>query len=107
MTNTLSAAWDRHADTYGRLFAPLTGFAARAMVNMVAPRLRPDASVLDIACGTGAAAAVAVGRGWGQLADKVDVQLPGGVLQVSWPGPGAPLWQTGPTTAVYEGYIDL
>jgi ubiquinone/menaquinone biosynthesis C-methylase UbiE len=62
MTNTLSAAWDRHADLYGRLFAPLTGFAGRAMVNMLAPRLGPDARVLDIACGTGAATVPAVER---------------------------------------------
>jgi diaminopimelate epimerase len=60
-----------------------------------------------LACGTGAAGAVAVGRRWGMLAEKVAVELPGGVLEVNWPGPGAPLWQTGPTTAVYEGYIEL
>jgi diaminopimelate epimerase len=60
-----------------------------------------------LACGTGAAAAVAVGRLWGQLADDVEVQLPGGVLRVAWPGPGQPLWQTGQTTKVYEGRIEL
>lgn len=60
-----------------------------------------------LACGTGAAAAVAVGRRRGLLADQVAVELPGGTLEVNWPGPGAPLWQTGPTTAVYEGYIEL
>ncbi len=60
-----------------------------------------------LACGTGAAGAVAVGRRWGLLAENVSVELPGGILEVNWPGPGAPLWQTGPTTAVYEGYIEL
>jgi diaminopimelate epimerase len=59
------------------------------------------------ACGTGAAAAVAVGRRWGLLAEEVEVELPGGVLRVNWPGPGARLWQTGPTAAVYEGSIEL
>ena len=59
------------------------------------------------ACGTGAAAAVAVGRRWGWLAEEVEVSLPGGVLTVRWPGPGSPLWQTGPTTQVYEGRIEL
>src|SRR5690606_30604876 len=34
------------------------------------------------ACGTGAAAAVAVGRRWGELADEVEVELRGGVLKV-------------------------
>jgi diaminopimelate epimerase len=60
-----------------------------------------------LACGTGAAAAVAVGRRWGQLGERVAVELPGGTLEVNWSGPGAPLWQTGPTAAVYEGYIDI
>ncbi len=59
------------------------------------------------ACGTGAAAAVAVGRSRGQLADEVTVSLPGGTLRVSWPGPGAPLRQTGPATRVYEGRVEL
>jgi diaminopimelate epimerase len=60
-----------------------------------------------LACGTGAAAAVAVGRRWGWLGERVAVELPGGTLEVNWPGPGAPLWQTGPTAAVYEGSIEL
>ena len=60
-----------------------------------------------LACGTGAAAAVAVGRRWGQLAQEVVVSLPGGELVVNWPSPGAPLWQTGATTAVYEGTIEI
>lgn len=60
-----------------------------------------------LACGTGAAAAVAVGRQWGRLDERVEVALPGGVLTVRWAGPGSPLWQTGPTTKVYEGRIEL
>jgi diaminopimelate epimerase len=60
-----------------------------------------------LACGTGAAAAVAVGRIWGKLGPGVRVQLPGGALEVSWRGPGTALWQTGPTTLVYEGQIDI
>jgi diaminopimelate epimerase len=60
-----------------------------------------------MACGTGAAAAVAVGRLWGRLDEDVEVGLPGGTLSVAWPGPGSTLWQTGPTKAVYEGLIEL
>ncbi len=59
-----------------------------------------------LACGTGAAAAVAVGRNRGLLAARVDVSLPGGMLEVSWQGPGSSLWLTGPTTWVYEGRIE-
>jgi diaminopimelate epimerase len=60
-----------------------------------------------LACGTGAAAAVAIGRRWGLLGEEIAVQLPGGELRVNWPGPGAPLWQTGPTTSVYEGHLEI
>jgi len=60
-----------------------------------------------LACGTGAAAAVAVGRLWGELGEHVEVSLPGGTLEVIWRGPGSTLWQTGPTSAVYEGQIEL
>ena len=59
-----------------------------------------------LACGTGAAAAVAVGRHWGLLGARVDVSLPGGELEVNWQGPGSPLWLAGPTTLVYEGQIE-
>ncbi len=59
------------------------------------------------ACGTGAAAAVAVGRRWGLLGDCVRVELTGGTLQVQWQGPGHPLWLSGPATRVFEGRIAL
>ena len=60
-----------------------------------------------MACGTGAAAAMAVGRLAAELDETVDVRLPGGILTVSWPGPGEDLWQTGAATTVYEGSIRL
>jgi diaminopimelate epimerase len=60
-----------------------------------------------LACGTGACAAVAVGRGRGSLDADVRVDLPGGAAFVSWPGPGTNLWLTGPATRVFNGSIDL
>lgn len=54
MNTELAAAWDRHAGTYERLFAPLTGFIAQGLFTLAAPRLAPDARVLDVACGVGA-----------------------------------------------------
>jgi diaminopimelate epimerase len=60
-----------------------------------------------LACGTGACAAVAVGRRWLLLADTVDVDLPGGRLRIRWEGGTGPVWMTGPAVTVYEGEIEL
>jgi diaminopimelate epimerase len=59
------------------------------------------------ACGTGACAAVAVGRRHGPLAEEVRVDLPGGRLIVQWPGPGEPIWLTGPAETAFEGQVEL
>ena len=58
------------------------------------------------ACGTGACAAVAVGRRWGQLGERVTVHLPGGKLDIAWAGAGQMLYMTGPATYVFEGNYD-
>lgn len=59
------------------------------------------------ACGSGACAAVAVGITQGRLAEKVQVELPGGRLTITWHGPGQPLYMTGPATQIYDGFIYL
>lgn len=60
-----------------------------------------------LACGTGACAAVVAGCRQGRLDDKVEVQLPGGILVVSWPGGSEPVWLTGDAEILSEGIIDL
>ncbi len=60
-----------------------------------------------LACGSGASAAVAVGRKLGLLDSEVDVDLRGGRARVSWPGGAAPLRLTGPAVTVFTGSIDL
>lgn len=60
-----------------------------------------------LACGTGACAAVAVGRRWGMLDDSVTVSLPGGNLRIDWTGPGEALWMTGPAARVFDGEIEI
>lgn len=57
------------------------------------------------ACGSGAVAAVAVGRLYHQLASEVTVSLPGGDLSVSWPSLESSIRLTGPATFVYEGVL--
>lgn len=60
------------------------------------------------ACGTGACAAVAIGRRWNVLDNDVEVTLPGGKLKLSWTGQANDrLWMTGPATFVFKGTIDL
>ena len=59
------------------------------------------------ACGTGACAAVAVGRKQGLLEAEVRVDLPGGSAHVAWPGPGSPVWLTGPAVTVFSGMIEI
>lgn len=59
------------------------------------------------ACGTGACAAVAVGRQRGLLAESVRVELPGGALNIRWPSIGEKLWMTGPAVSVYTGQIEI
>lgn len=59
------------------------------------------------ACGSGACAAVAVGIQQGLLDENVQVDLPGGRLQIRWKGPDNPLFMTGPATHVYDGFIHL
>ncbi len=60
-----------------------------------------------LACGTGACAAVAVGRRQGLLDADVRVDLPGGTATVSWPGPLEHVWLTGPAAMVFTGSVDV
>lgn len=57
------------------------------------------------ACGTGACAAAVAGIRLGLLDSPVQIDLPGGRLQIEWAGPGKPVLMTGPATRVYEGQI--
>ena len=60
-----------------------------------------------LACGTGACAAVAVGRRHGRLDAEVHVRVRGGELRVNWPGPGEHIWLTGPAEVSFEGRVDI
>jgi diaminopimelate epimerase len=68
------------------------------------------------ACGTGACAAVAIGRMLGKLNEQVTVHLHGGDLAIRWPGETSNIEQaksvqqkllmTGPATTVFQGKIN-
>jgi diaminopimelate epimerase len=61
------------------------------------------------ACGTGACAAVATGVRDGLLDARVrvEVDLPGGALNIRWPGPGHTLWLEGPAEVSFTGHFEL
>ncbi|MDZ7622269.1 MAG: diaminopimelate epimerase [Candidatus Competibacteraceae bacterium] len=60
-----------------------------------------------LACGSGACAAVVVGRLWGRLWPNVRVELPGGELNIHWAGEGEAVMMSGPAETVFEGWIEL
>lgn len=90
-------------------------FPQRVNVGFMAVRSRThiDLRVFErgtgetLACGTGACAAIVVGRRQGVLDEKVRVSLPGGDLVVSWSGSDQPVWMTGPAVHVFEGAIEI
>lgn len=64
---------------------------------------------VTLACGSGACAvaAAAIKRGLVREQDKVQVHLPGGTLQISWRGEGAPIYMEGPAVEVFSGVYPL
>jgi len=58
------------------------------------------------ACGTGACAAMATARRVGLLGEAARISLPGGDLELRWPGEGASLWMTGPAVVAFRGQVD-
>jgi diaminopimelate epimerase len=85
-----------------------TGFVQKLSPTHVRLRVHERGSGWTLACGTGACAAMAVLRQRGEVEASVQVDLPGGSLQIDWNGPGERLWMTGPAAFVFEGeWLDL
>lgn len=81
------------------------GFMQVLSPNRIALRVYERGVGETLGCGSGACAAVAVGRSLGVLNSQVQVDLPGGELQIEWVSEDAPLWMTGPAVTVFEGQI--
>ncbi len=60
-----------------------------------------------MACGSGACAAVVIGREQNLLDDVVTVSLPGGELTICWQGRGTAVLMTGEAVSVFDGQIVL
>jgi diaminopimelate epimerase len=58
-----------------------------------------------LACGSGACAAVVIGQIQGKLSKDVQVDLPGGSLQVRWQGRDNVLKMTGPAEHIFDGTL--
>jgi diaminopimelate epimerase len=79
------------------------GFAELRSRGAIALRVWERGVGETLACGSGACAAVAILRQRGRLDEDVDVDLPGGTLQIQGRGPGHTLWKTGPAAFSFEG----
>ncbi len=109
------SAADAPVDTVGPAMENHASFPRRVNVGfleIVAPdhvRLRVfERGVGEtLACGTGACAAVAVGRKHGPLAAEVAVDAPGGRMMVRWPGPGEQVWLIGPAETAFAGQVEI
>lgn len=64
---------------------------------------------ITLACGSGSCAAAVCAKKLGWLDDNIiSVENAGGTLKVAWGDTDeSPIWLTGPTVTVFEGYINL
>ena len=60
-----------------------------------------------LACGSGACAATVASVLNGFTDRKVDVKLPGGVLQIEWDRDSGHVFMTGPAETVFKGEVDV
>ena len=90
-----------------RLFPEQTnaGFMEIISENKINLRVYERGCGETSACGSGAVAAAAIGRLFHQLAAKIEVMVPGGLLVVDWPDLNGPISLTGPANFVFEGTV--
>ncbi|MDP4788996.1 MAG: diaminopimelate epimerase [Haliea sp.] len=101
---TLGPAIEHHPDFPQRVNA---GFMQVLSEHEIRLRVYERGAGETLACGTGACAAAVYGMTRGWLQDTVTVHLPGGKLEIHWPGPGSSVTMTGPTAVVFEGSIRI
>jgi diaminopimelate epimerase len=83
------------------------GFVEISSPDAVRLRVHERGAGETRSCGTGACAAVAVGRRRGLLNHEVRVGVRGGELRVNWEGPGAHVWLTGPAQISFAGHVEV
>ncbi|MBX5459470.1 MAG: diaminopimelate epimerase [Steroidobacteraceae bacterium] len=100
----LGPAIERHPRFPKRVNVGFMEVVDRTHINL---RVYERGAGETLACGTGACAAVAVGRRNGKLDNEVHVRVRGGELRINWGGPGEHLWMTGPAEVSFEGRVEL
>jgi diaminopimelate epimerase len=101
---TLGAAIERHPRFPQRVNAGFLQIVAQGEVRL---RVYERGAGETKSCGTGACAAVAVGRRRGLLDAEVRVRVRGGELRVNWGGPGEHIWLNGPTEISFQGHFEV
>jgi diaminopimelate epimerase len=101
---SLGPAIERHCRFPNRVNA---GFMEIVDAGHIRLRVYERGAGETLACGTGACAAVAVGRQRGRLDSQVSVRVRGGELRVNWGGPGEHIWLTGPAEISFEGHVEV
>jgi diaminopimelate epimerase len=100
----LGPAIERHARFPKRVNVGFMEIVDRSHIRL---RVHERGAGETLACGTGACAAVAVGRRHGRLDAIVQVELPGGTLEISWNGPGEHIWMKGPAAVSFTGRVEF
>lgn len=101
---TLGPAIERHRRFPKRVNAGFMEIVDPAHIRL---RVYERGAGETLACGTGACAAVAVGRHRGRLDAEVRVRVRGGELRVNWGGPGERIWLTGAAEVSFEGHVEV
>lgn len=81
------------------------GFMQVLSPQAIALRVFERGAGETLACGTGACAAVVSGILRGLLQSPVQVNLPGGQLDIAWSGEGTSVEMTGPAAIVFHGQV--
>ena len=101
---TLGPALERHPRFPKRVNVGFLELVSRREVRL---RVYERGAGETQARGTGACAAVAVGRRRGQLDPEVRVSVRGGELRVNWAGAGEHIWLTGPAEISFAGHVEV
>jgi len=101
---TLGPAIERHPRFAKRVNAGFLEIVSPAEVRL---RVYERGVGETLSCGTGACAAVAVGRRRRLLDGEVLVRVRGGELRVNWAGPGEHVWLSGPAEISFAGHVEV